>query len=203
MLGAAFVIDSYAVNYVNETVSNSVTDIILSNTPVFDLDGFFVNGAMILVVFIAYVLLWDPKRMPFSLKTIAIFVIVRSVFITLTHIGPFPVHAVVNPSTTSFIEDIIGQKMFSSFFLGNDFFFSGHTGLPFLMAFLYYDRVWLRSIFMLASVFFGVVVLLTHLHYTIDVLSAFFISYGIYRMSRIFFSEEMPEELINFDKSTI
>jgi hypothetical protein len=37
---------------------------------------------------------------------------------------------------------------------------------------------------------FGVVVLLGHLHYSIDVLSAFFISYGIYRIAEIIFHKD-------------
>ncbi len=195
MLVFAFIINFYSVTYTNATVSNSVTDVILSNTPVYDLDGFFVNGAIGLVIFITLVCLWDPRRMPFTVKTIAVFVIVRSVFITLTHVGPFPIHATIAPESQAYIKDLIGQKLFSSFFLGNDFFFSGHTGLPFLLAFLYYDKKWLRIIFILLSVFFGVVVLFAHLHYTIDVLSAFFISYGVYRISRILFKEELPPEL--------
>jgi membrane-associated phospholipid phosphatase len=78
--------------------------------------------------------------------------------------------------------------------LGNDSFFSGHTGLPFLMAFIYYDRKWLRIIFISLSMIFGAVVLLAHIHYTIDVLSAFFISYGIYRLSRLLYSKDFQGE---------
>jgi len=41
--------------------------------------------------------------------------------------------------------------------------------------------------FIAASIFFGVVVLLGHLHYSIDVLAAFFITYSIYRLAVLFF----------------
>jgi hypothetical protein len=194
-LAFAFGVNFYAVTYVNANASGSVTDLILSNTRVYDLDGIFVNGAMTLVLFIALVCLWEPKRIPFTIKTISLFIIIRSIFITLTHIGAFPTHILIDPGTERFLQDLMGQKLFSSLFLGNDFFFSGHTGLPFLMAFLYYDNKWLRWIFIATSIFFGVVVLLTHLHYSIDVLSAFFIAYGIYRMSRILFKKDMPVEL--------
>ncbi len=190
LLVAGFVISSYAVQYATESASSSVTDLILSNIPVVDLDGTFVNGAIIMVFFIILICLWQPKRIPFTVKTISTFMIVRSLFIILTHIGAFPTHAAIHPSSQNLIVDVIGINLYSSTFLGNDSFFSGHTGLPFLMAFIYYDRKWLRVIFITLSIIFGVVVLLAKLHYTIDVMSAFFISYGIYRMSRLLYSHD-------------
>ena len=45
----------------------------------------------------------------------------------------------------------------------------------------------LRYLFLAWSVFFGIVVLLGHLHYTIDVLSAFFITYGIVDIAKWLF----------------
>jgi hypothetical protein len=196
MLVTGFIISSYAVQYATESASSSVTDLILSNVPVVDLDGMFVNGAIIMVFFIILVCLWQPKRIPFTVKTISTFMIVRSLFIILTHIGAFPTHAVIHPSSQNLIESVIGVNLYSSSFLGNDSFFSGHTGLPFLMAFIYYDRKWLRVIFIALSIIFGVVVLLAHLHYTIDVLSAFFISYGIYRMSRLLYSKDFQGDFL-------
>lgn len=194
LLVASLVISSYAVSYANDTASSPVTDIVLSNFSVRDVDGFFVNGAVVMVLFIIGVCIWNPRRIPFVLKTISVFVIVRSLFISMTHIGAFPTHAVINPDSQNLIRDFIGAKLYSSFFLGNDSFFSGHTGLPFLLALLYWDKVWVRLIFIAFSLMFGVVVLLGHLHYTIDVLSAFFISYGVYRISRRLFKKDLARE---------
>lgn len=203
----SIVMSTYAVEYATYSASGSVTDIVLSNVPVFDVDSIFVNGAIVMVLFIICVCLWEPERIPFVLKTISIFIVIRSLFIILTHIGAFPTHAVINPSTQNLIEDIIGKNLYSSFFLGNDSFFSGHTGLPFLMAFLYWDKKWLRYIFLAFSILFGITVLLGHLHYTIDVLSAFFISYGIYRMCRRLFPNDLHREIVggwnSFSSTTI
>ena len=70
----------------------------------------------------------------------------------------------------------------------NDLFFSGHTGLPFL-GFLIF-RKYSKSVgyFMLASsIILAATVLLMHIHYTIDVFAAFFITYGIYKIGeRVF-----------------
>ncbi len=194
MLAAALIINVYAVAYAN--ASSAVTDIILSNIHVYDVDGLFVNGAFGLVAFITIVCLLEPKRIPFTVKTISIFVITRSIFIMMTHLGPFPNHIVIDPNTSYYLQDILGKNLYASFFTGNDFFFSGHTGLPFLMSLLYWDKKWLRYTFMAASIGFGIIVLLAHLHYTIDVLSAFFIAYGVYRLARIFFARDLDAEQI-------
>lgn len=191
----SMIISFYAVEYATFAASGPVSDLVLSNVPVFDVDSLFVNGAVLMVLFIICVGLYEPKRIPFVLKTISVFVITRSLFITFTHIGAFPTQTVIHPDTQNLIEDIIGKNLYSSFFLGNDSFFSGHTGLPFLMAFLYWDKKWLRVIFITLSILFGITVLMGHLHYTIDVMSAFFISYGIYRMSRRLFPKDLNREI--------
>ena len=74
---------------------------------------------------------------------------------------------------------------------GGDLFFSSHTGLPFLAALLFWEHKIYRYIFLALSLIFGAVVLLGHLHYSIDVFSAFFITYGIYHISRTFFKKDL------------
>ena len=172
-------INFYAGVYATEKASNPVTDIILSNTRVYDLDSIFIYGSWILVGFIIYICTRRPWKAPFVIKSISIFVLIRAAFITMTHIGPFPTEVVINPA--SFI---------NYFVFGGDLFFSGHTGLPFLLALVFWEEKKLRDIFLLSSVIFAVVVLLAHLHYTIDVLSAFFIAYGIFHINLFFFKKD-------------
>lgn len=170
----------YAALFAVRRASSPVSDLVLSNIPVFDVDAIFIYGPVVLWAFVVCLCLWEPKRIPFILKSIALFVLIRSVFITLTHIGPFPTRAPLDYSL-----DIV--KMFTT---GGDLFFSGHTGLPFLMALVFYRSYWLRVFFILAAVFFGVIVLLGHFHYSIDVLSAFFITYTIYHMAEKFYRKD-------------
>ncbi|MFA6552016.1 MAG: phosphatase PAP2-related protein [Candidatus Paceibacterota bacterium] len=179
LLVTSLVINFYAGTYANESASNPVTDIILSNIPVYDVDGTFIYGPLVFWLFISLILLSNPKKMPFTAKSIALFVLIRSVFITLTHIGPFPTRIEINPA--SFITD---------FTFGADLFFSAHTGLPFLMSLTFWDNKLLRILFFCTAVFFGIIVLIAHLHYSIDVLSAFFITYTIYNIAKIFFKKD-------------
>ena len=177
----SLVINFYAGTYATERASNAVQDIILSNIPVFNVDLIFVYGPLVLWLFVAILILYEPKRIPFLLKSVALFVIIRAVFITLTHIGPFPDQITLDISPNGWI---------NHFIFGGDLFFSAHTGLPFLMALVFWDNKLLRVIFVVSAVFFGIIVLLGHLHYSIDVLSAFFITYSIYHIATVFFKKD-------------
>jgi PAP2 superfamily C-terminal len=181
LLIAALVINFYAGLYATESASNPVTDIILSNIPVFDLDAIFVYGAFVLVLFIAFVCIIEPRRSLFVLRSISLFVIIRSIFISLTHIGPFPTQTPIDFGDITFM---------SKFIFGGDLFFSGHTGLPFLLSLVFWNHKVFRSIFLVMSIMFAVVVLLCHLHYTIDVAAAFFITYTIYQIACGLFKKE-------------
>ncbi|OHA18552.1 MAG: hypothetical protein A2664_02850 [Candidatus Taylorbacteria bacterium RIFCSPHIGHO2_01_FULL_46_22b] len=190
LLLVSFVINYYAGTYATRRESSPVTDLILSNIPVFDLDGIFVYGAIALWIFVCFVCVWDIKKIPFTLHSISLFIIIRAGFINLTHIGQFP--------TRVEIESDLIQK----FTFGGDLFFSGHTGLPFLMALIFWRQVKLRIIFLASSIVFGAVVLMTHLHYSIDVFSAFFITYSIFHLAewifkkeRAWFLEKSPKQL--------
>ena len=175
---ASFVVNYFAGIYTTESASNPVTDIILSNIRVFDVDGIFIYGPFILWAFVIVLILTKPQRIPFVLKSIALFIVIRSVFVTLTHIGPFPDLVTLDSNLL---------KYFTS---ANDLFFSGHTGLPFLMALILKKNRGLLVSFTAAAIFFGVIVLLAHLHYSIDVLAAFFITYTIYHIAGFLFKKD-------------
>lgn len=172
----AFFVNLVAINYATEHVSNSVTDIVLSNIPVFDVDGFFVYGTFLLLAFMTLICLAHPKRIPFTLNSVALLWIIRSAFASLTHIAPFVTNAGSDFSPT----------MAKAFF-GGDLFFSAHTGVPFLFALIYWHENGLRYALLGWSAYFGIVVLLGHLHYSIDVAAAFFITYAIYCIARRLF----------------
>lgn len=178
LLGFSLMINYYAGTYATEEASNAVTDIVLNNIPTYDVDGFFVYGSVIFWAFVMLICMLNPTKIPFTLKAVALFVLVRSVFISLTHIGPFPVEA---PIDSNLIED---------FTFGGDLFFSGHTGLPFLMAMIFWENFRLRILFIATSIFFAAIVLMAHYHYSIDVLSAFFITYTISKLAEKIFASD-------------
>lgn len=182
LLTASFIISAYAVGYATESVSNPVTDIVLSNTPIYDVDGLFVYGAILFVLTVFLVCALKPQRGPFVLKSVAFFIVIRSFFLSLTHINLFPQHVMITPNIITYL--------FPSFFTGSDLFFSGHTGTPFLLALIFWSHPFLRYVFLGFSILFAVVVLLGHLHYSIDVASAYFITFTVFVMAKHVFKRD-------------
>jgi hypothetical protein len=160
-----------ASRYATIKASNYVEDLILSNTPVYNFEFIFVQGAIMLSLFVVALCIRFKKTAPFLIKSVAFFIIIRSMFVSLTHLGAFPTKLTLDSSMLNFITT------------GNDLFFSGHTGLPFLIALIFWNHRYIRILFLISSVVFGIIVLLSHLHYSIDVFAAFFITYTIYHMS--------------------
>ena len=175
----SLVINYLAGTYATIRAGNPVSDIILDNIPTFDVDGIFIYGIITFFIFVSGLVFWKPRNAPFILKSMSLFIIIRSIFISLTHIGPQAEAITISPNSIANLFTFTG-----------DLFFSGHTGLPFLMALTFWKNKYLRAIFLFFSIILGTVTLLGHLHYSIDVFAAFFITYGIYDLSLILFKKE-------------
>jgi len=181
--GAAFLAASTiaifaAVSYATVHASNYVTDFVLSRVGPFNVRFLFVYGTFTAFVITAGLLASRPNRLPFALKALALFLLVRAVFVALTHMAPSP----IDPQQPA--------PFFNSIFYGSDLFFSGHTGLPFLAALAFWHIPQWRMFYLALTAFFGSVVLLGHYHYSIDVLAALFITHGIFQVSCWLFSRD-------------
>ncbi len=179
MFIASLYINYIAGVYATEKASSPVTDLILDHLKARNVDKIFSYGTILFAFFLAAVLALNPKKIPFTLKSIALFVLLRSAFVSFTHIGP-------SSSQLILPEDTIINK----FVFNGDLFFSGHTGLPFLLALLFWNNRRLCLIFLLSSFTFAVIVLIGHYHYSIDVFAAFFITYAIAELAKLFFKRD-------------
>jgi hypothetical protein len=121
--------------------------------------------------------LGQKPRVPFYLASMALFVAVRSVFVSLMPVGPPEgIMPIYRGTSLAFFE---GRLIYD-----NELFFSGHTAMPYLYALFSAHNAKLRFAFFACSAAMGVGVLLTRNHYTMDVLAAFFITHSIYLLSR-------------------
>lgn len=166
--------------------SNYVHDAILDALPVVDLDAFLVQGAMAVIIFSALLFLMKPRYLLFSLKAVSLFLLTRSLFINLTNIGIYPdqelFHAATASMGTTGIKGMLGIQ--------GDYFFSGHTGLPMLIGLIFWENRRIRAFFLSVSFIFAAAVLFAHVHYSIDVFAAPFITYGIFRIAERFFPRD-------------
>src|SRR3989338_9290212 len=167
LLGVSYIAEHLANLYEQEyslrPTSVYVGDLLLDNLPVIDLNIIIIDGALISIVLgILFVVLSRPRYIIFSIKALALAILIRALFISLTHVGIYPGN--IDPGV-GFFDGIYTYLNFQT-----GFFFSGHTALPFLMGLVFWHEQRWRIIFLLMSVVFGVAVLLAHIHYSIDVL---------------------------------
>jgi len=191
LLALSLTINYFANLYAMKKAGNAVGDILLNILPVVNTNIIFFEGAMLFLILLLAIMIHEPKGIPFVIKSLALFVAVRSFFIILTHFGPDPIRA-------PFDEDA-----FLAIFTSNsDLFFSGHTGLPYLFALIFWQRRDLRLFFLGSSVVAAVSVLLAHYHYTIDVASAYFITFGIFHIAKRLFKKDYELFLSEFAAET-
>ncbi len=188
LLAISLTINYYANLYAMAKAGNSVGDILLNILPVVNTNIIFFEGAAVFVFLLFVLMAYEPKAIPFVIKSVALFVIIRSFFIVLTHFGPDPTHAPFD-----------NNAFLAIFTSSSDLFFSGHTGLPYLFALIFWQQRNLRWLFLGSSVVAAVSVLLAHYHYTIDVASAFFITFGIYHIARRLFKKDYNFFLDDFN----
>jgi hypothetical protein len=186
VLCGALYVNFWAIDQATAEAGARVTDLILSNFPAREVDGLFVNGTFTILVIAVLIVLARPRSIPFVVHGVTLFILVRSGFTLLTHLGP---------PEARYASDF-GATITDAFF-GSDQFFSGHTGMTFLGALAFWRIPWIRTFFLASSLYFVVIVLLGHIHYSIDVASAFCITYCIYRVALWAFEREYELFLID------
>lgn len=164
-----------------QTVSSP--DTILDMLPALHMENFLAWGVPVLLALIGAVLAMYPEKIPFALKSLGLLFGVRAVFVLLTPLGIRPDQVVTTP--VGIFENLA--------YASNDFFFSGHVSIPFLFALIFWQRQWVRSLFLVFSGLFAFSVLLAHTHYSIDVFAVPFVVPTIHRMARYLFHRESEE----------
>src|SRR5947209_11958968 len=101
-----------AVSYATVHASNYVTDLVLSRVGPYNVRFLFIYGTFTAFALTAGLLVWRPNRLPYALNTIAPFLLVRAVFVALTHMAPSP----IDPQQPA--------PFFNTIFYGGDLFFS-------------------------------------------------------------------------------
>lgn len=164
-------------DYVMEARTIAVPDLILDHIPAMDLSPIYVYGLIIvLLLFILYPLMYTPHKFHYYIGMLSLFLVIRACFTTLTHLrAPLDAVPISAPSFIGFLT------------YGNDLFFSGHTGIPFL-GFLIFKNKKIKYFMLGMSIILAATVLVMHVHYSIDVAAAYFITYTIYRIGNKIFN---------------
>jgi len=170
-LSIAIALNSTAGNYADRKGTVAVSDLILDNIPTLDLDLFFVYGfASILIIFFVYPLFFRVRDLHIAISQFSLLVLIRSFFISLTHLN-IPINALIYTA----------PAWFMALDFKNALFFSGHTAVPFL-GFLLFRKEKIGVFFLILTGIMALTVLFMHIHYSIDVFAAFFITYGSFKI---------------------
>ncbi len=174
-LAAAFVANYFAGRYVDRVGSRFPSlsgDFLLWLLPRVDLTFIFIWGFAAFIVFaMACAWKYERDRLDYICWMYAHLIGARAFFLILTPMG-LPEGAFEVQGSALF--DFIGRYLTFK----NDLFFSAHTAMPFL-GFLIYRTPWVRGVFFSLSLILAGTVLLSRLHYSIDVAGAYFITMGL------------------------
>jgi hypothetical protein len=184
-LVAGFFLYREVISYIDSLPNaKAVGDLLLDVLPIVDLRYIYIYGILVgMLVLVFYELYYRPDLIPFSLKFFVAVFVARSIFISLTHLGP-PQGFFI----TAFSADYGGWPL-NHMMHSNDLFFSGHVAYPFMAALITLHKKPLFYFFAVLSVVMGFTVLLMRIHYSIDVFAAYFIVFALYHIVKHFFGE--------------
>ncbi len=167
----AFMLNYTAGSYAERRGTTPVDDIILDNIPTMDIDVIYIYGSsLVILVLFGYPLFFKVKKLHIVINQFALLSLLRSFFISLTHLGT-PMNSLIYTT----------PKLFILFDFKNALFFSGHTAFPFL-GFLLFRKEKIGVFFLISTLVMMITVLCMHVHYSIDVFAALFITYGSFKI---------------------
>lgn len=133
-----------------------------------------IYGSIITAIFY---LISKPEKHLFTIQLYTLMVVVRIIAMWLLPLNP--------PEKMIILVDPFVEFFGTGKTLTKDLFFSGHTATLFIL-FLTADSKYLKMIFLISTIGVAISVLLQHVHYTIDVFTAFIITYACYSILRLF-----------------
>jgi membrane-associated phospholipid phosphatase len=117
-----------------------------------------------------------PKLLFIALQSYTLLVIFRMIVMYVT---PFNAPADLILLNDPFVQIFGGGEI-----LTKDLFFSGHTATLFLL-YLITDKKYLKFIYLIFTILVGVAVLLQHVHYTVDVITAPVFAYASFCLIKV------------------
>ncbi len=154
-----------------------LTDPLLYSIPAIDLSVPIFLIIYSTTIFTLYRCWKDPSVFIIFLWSYIILCLLRIISITMLPLEP--------PSDLVQLRDPITYLIYGNESVTKDLFFSGHTATQFLM-FLCLKKKTDRTILLVSTILIAIMVLLQHVHYTVDVVVAPVITYLAYWLTKSF-----------------
>jgi hypothetical protein len=134
-----------------------------------------------------FIFIWSPVALAIvrSVKDPEFFLLALSMYTILTLFRLTSIYLVPLEPPKGLIPliDPLGNRLYGNKFVTKDLFFSGHTSTMFGVAFCF-SRKNDRIFGFLAAIAVGFLVLVQHIHYTVDVISAPIFSFIAYKIAQ-------------------
>jgi hypothetical protein len=138
------------------------------------------------VIMVLFHLSWQPHQLLKAFQAYIFIALARMLSMYLTPLDPPPL---LIPLEDPFVQSV------SSGVLTRDLFFSGHTSTLFLL-FLSCTGRKMKVFFLICTILVGLLVLVQHVHYSIDVVAAPFYAYTCYKLSS-FLTTKITKDKMN------
>lgn len=128
ILGLIFFLISIILNYkanIYLTIidGSAVGDLLLDILPVINIRFLLVDCVLVFTLMVIFLMLRKPRRIPFILKGVALFVTIRAGFLILTHLGPYPGVPLIDLSKMAlYFASGLGRFFFRSYGYAISFF---------------------------------------------------------------------------------
>jgi len=149
--------------FVQQRPGSKLNDLVLNWLPTLDLSGWIFSILYGLILLSLISLATSPKHFLLCLYAYSL--------VTLFRFGTLLLLPLEPPEGMATMPDPFVQYLFYQQIIDKDLFFSGHTSILIIMA-LTVPHSWLKKVLAAGSVCIAMMLLVQHIHYTIDVLAA-------------------------------
>jgi hypothetical protein len=153
-----------------------LNDVVLRLLQPYDVSRAIFTLNWVMSLFMFFRCIQQPNLFVLFLWSFVMLVLLRITSISFVHLNP--------PANIIALRDPLSNCFYGSTkFVSKDLFFSGHTATPFAM-FLCFTKKRDKMIALAATFVAGLLVLIQHVHYTVDVLAAPFFAYAAVWLGR-------------------
>jgi len=165
----------YFFNFIEAREGISINDVLLNSIPALNVSNwvFTIIWSMALLTIIRSI--QEPQIFLLFLWGFIVLSLSRMISIIALPLNP--------PSRLIELIDPISNSFYGSKFITKDLFYSGHTATQFLM-FLCLQKRGDKLVTFISTIAIGVLVLVQHVHYTIDVVAAPFFTYLVFIITK-------------------
>lgn len=162
-------------NYIEKREGTLLNDFVLDFIPSYNLSIAIFTTIWSMGLLLVIRCVQQPKILLLFLWGFILLSISRFISISLLPLQP--------PNGLIELKDPLSNSFYGTKFITKDLFYSGHTATQYLM-FLCLQKKWDKIVTLASTLAIGIMVLIQHVHYTIDVVFALPITYMVFILTK-------------------